>query len=322
MTKWYELTPVDTLFFRGAQPMEAGQSAGITLFPPPVSVIQGSLRTTVLKQQGISFSNYNNAINVPEAVTQKIGKSGENAPFSIGAVLIKKIGRVYAPAPASWFVDTDKKIEKSKDFEGLKILKAKSNEELLAKMSATSSSKKIPLVAAQHEAVSLVGNWISFELLGGDTSIFNEGDILTGKDIYETEERTGIAINSSRKVIDGMIYSAAHVRLREEITLVISVDSDIGLLPKGTILLGGEQRVCGYEEIDGPKLPNIGTAFMSLAPIIIDEEMLDSILCAAKPVVIAGWDMAKGFHKATISWLPAGSVFNKKVNKNLVPLAQ
>ena len=45
MSVFYEIIPLDTLFFRGSTPMEAGQNVAVSMFPPPVSVIEGSFRT-------------------------------------------------------------------------------------------------------------------------------------------------------------------------------------------------------------------------------------------------------------------------------------
>ena len=55
MNIWYELTPVDTLFFRGAEAMEAGLLGTGALFPPPVSVVLGALRSAVVRQSGSFF---------------------------------------------------------------------------------------------------------------------------------------------------------------------------------------------------------------------------------------------------------------------------
>ena len=57
MNTWYELTPADTLFFRGSEPLEAGQLSRAALFPPPVTVLQGAIRTAVLKRHGVSFAD-------------------------------------------------------------------------------------------------------------------------------------------------------------------------------------------------------------------------------------------------------------------------
>ena len=84
---------------------------------------------------------------------------------------------------------------------------------------------------------------------------FAAGDLLAKSELYDTESRTGIAIDSKRKVQEGKIYTAAHIRLRPEVTLLIGLDSDPGLQKKGRLFLGGEQRICGYATAAAPALP-------------------------------------------------------------------
>ena len=95
MKTWYSITPVDTLFLRGAEPMEAGQPSREALFPPPVSVIAGALRTAVLKQEGITFADYK-AGKCPDDLIKAIGPCSGSAPFQIGAVLLARGDAVYA----------------------------------------------------------------------------------------------------------------------------------------------------------------------------------------------------------------------------------
>ena len=49
--KFFELKPLDTLFFRGNIPMEAGILSEQTVFPPPVSVVRGALWTESCREK-------------------------------------------------------------------------------------------------------------------------------------------------------------------------------------------------------------------------------------------------------------------------------
>ena len=54
---WYKFNPVDTLFFRGAEPMIMGENHTVShVFPPPAHTLSGALRTAVLIQNGISLN--------------------------------------------------------------------------------------------------------------------------------------------------------------------------------------------------------------------------------------------------------------------------
>lgn len=329
----YELTTTDTLFLRGAEPLEAGQPSGEALFPPPVSVLQGAVRTAVLRQRGIAFADYK-AGRCPQEILERIGHCGQPAPFHITAVLMRREGTLYAPCPASWFVDKAENMDghanrntpcAARPFSplGRTLLQAalppKKASSLLPHSSAGTA---LPMVRAK-DAKPLAAYWVRLECLRRPPVTFAAGDLLTKSELYDTESRTGIAIDSKRKVQEGKIYTAAHIRLRPEVTLLIGLDSDPGLQKKGRLFLGGEQRICGYATAAAPALPQGEAAlYLALAPLELTVEILPHVFAASKPVTLAGWDLARGFHKATTAWLPAGSVFTKRINPCCIPLPQ
>lgn len=329
MSVYYEITPVDTLFFRGSEPLEAGQLVNSGLFPPPVTVISGAFRSAVLKQQNISFSAYNDN-SAPEEIVKLIGKSGEEAPFAVSAVLLKKEGEIYAPAPYSWFVNTDgKKMETGRDYAGLKVIRAAEiNPGTVTQLGIASSVSVLPVVAAENEAVSLGGTWMKIQLLeNGGQIVLSEDDILTDSQLYATESRTGISLLDSetgrptRNVQKGALFTAAHIRLKDGVTMVVGISDDCGLAESGFLPLGGEQRRCGYEKTDIALPSGESPFYLAMAPVQAENEVVDEIFCAGKTMVTAGWDLHKKFHKPSRTWLPAGSVFKKNMNEQFIPIA-
>lgn len=328
MTIWYELTPIDTLFFRGSEAMEAGQLSRDALFPPPVSVIQGALRTAVLKQQGISFADYNNG-NCSSLLIKQIGKSGEKAPFSVTALLFRKNKVDYASCPAHWFVPSitgnngKHTTTTARMFTGRTILPARQRPEATAALSmyTSSGSSELPIVCAETDPEPLAGNWLRLALLLNRVDSLQEGDMLPPSALYDLEPRTGIELDKRRKVVSGKLYSAGHIRLRQDVSFVVGVDSDIGLAENGIFSLGGEKRSTGYMRTKGPSLPSgPGGLYLALAPVEITVELLSKVFCTVKPVTLAGWDLHSGFHKPTSTWLPAGTVFTSNINNCCVPI--
>ncbi len=331
MNIWYELTPADTLFLRGAEPLEAGQPSREPLFPPPVSVLQGALRTAVLRQKGISFAEYK-AGQCPQEILGCIGRCGQPAPFQITAILMRRKKAVYAPCPASWFVDKAEKMNGhanrntpcvAKPFSplGHSLLRATlPPEEVSSLLLHSSAGSALPMVRAD-DAMPLAAYWVQLDCLSQPPVRFAEDDLLAHSELYDTEPRTGIAFDNKRKVQEGKIYTAVHIRLRPEVTLFIGLDREPGLTGKGLLRLGGEQRVCGYATAAAPALPQGEAAlYLALAPVELTTEILPHVFAASRPVTLAGWDLAKGFHKATTTWLPAGSVFTTKINSCCIPL--
>lgn len=318
MSVWYEIRPTDTLFLRGAEPLEAGQPSREALFPPPASVLIGAVRTALLRQRGIAFTDYK-AGQCPQEILERIGPCGQPAPFRVTAILLIRADEVYAPCPASWFVDKDGARE---HFVGSAILRATALSAAASTLQACSSAgTDLPMVLAK-DAKSLAGNWVKLKCLQGRYQTIAEGDVLPAGDFYDLEARTGIAIDHKRKVQEGKIYSATHIRLREGVCLLAGLNQDPGLSENGLLYLGGEQRVCGYARVTVPALPTQkdATLYMSLAPVELGSELLPHVFAASRPVMLAGWDLARGFHKATTTWLPAGSVFTTKINACCIPL--
>ncbi len=140
MHKFYEFKPVDTLYFRGAEPMNMGQDhTSSSIFPPPAHTISGAIRTAYLKQHDIDFKDYAHGSDVVRYVEDKqpngkdgvarnaatngnqsrndivedsddlrkiiedIGEAGKPAPFSVIGPLLKKGYEIYIPAPYSWY---------------------------------------------------------------------------------------------------------------------------------------------------------------------------------------------------------------------------
>jgi len=326
MNTWYEITPADTLFFRGTEPLEAGQPVTQPLFPPPVSVIQGAMRTAVLIQNKVSFIDYK-AGRCPDALFAQIGRCGEPAPFHVTTLAFTVNDTLYVAAPASWYVDLgQRKGEKplcGEDFTGLSVTPIEPETADQNPLNICSSAgPHLPLLPLE-DPFSLAGFWLRRDrLLETAASPLQEKEILAPADIYDIEPRTGIAMDSRRKVIQSQLYTASHVRLRPGVCLVIGMDKAPGLDSQGTIQLGGERRMCTYRSIPAPEQPrDQGRVFMSPAPVAMTEKTVPEICCAGTPFTVAGWDLSKGFHKPTTTWLPAGSVFYKNINSHCIPLA-
>ncbi|MDR1912835.1 MAG: hypothetical protein LBQ52_10895 [Helicobacteraceae bacterium] len=288
---WYELTPFDTLFFRGSIPLEAGLPVSDILFPPPPSVIAGAIWTA--------------------------GKQDFSAPpnVKVGAILLKQGEQYYAQAPYSWYASSRKEKEKNAL---IPITRAKEFNDANAICSVSAPISWIE----DKDIKSIGGQWIKIDLFSksGENSYKKEA-------FFDEEDRIGIGIDSKRGIVEeGKLFMARHIRLRNGVTIAIAIDKEYGLGEKGTLRLGGEGRSCGYQKIKTPpSLPSGGDSkyFVSLAPILCDNEALLSKVFAAKTFVVAGWDMRKGKgHKDSQTWFCAGSVFTEKIGDQLIALAQ
>jgi len=313
---WYKFTPVDTLFFRGAQPMNIGENHTAShVFPPPAHTLSGALRTAVLIQNGISFESYGKG-EAPAEIIAAIGYAGQPAPFSLIGPLFMLGGDIHVPAPYSWFMekDSDKKKENGK----VKIVKGRSLKSRLLKSEA---SELIWARGDKNEMVSLGGGWIKKQdLHSAETMI----EVKTSGDFFENEPRTGIALEKNRKVREGHLYSFNHARLKKDVCLFFGTDNKLPLEDKGIFKIGAEQRFGWYEKLNDNdadmRFSDNENLYLSLSNMEGTQEANDSVVATGKILYFGGWDLKTGFHKLMEGFFPAGTVFNKKINSNCIAI--
>lgn len=312
MSEYLEIIPLDTLFFRGSTPMEAGQAKSESFFPPPVSVLQGAIWTASCIEQ-----------NKPFLV--------ESFPFSVTGLFIKKTmhntQNFYMAASATWFYDSSKKCSSGKEFAGLSLVLASDHTADFEKLGVKSSAKKVTFAVPKEDAKSLNGCWISTNFMSNKETVFSENDVLMPSDIFSVETRTGNAIDENRSVQKGQLYTASHIRLNAEISLIVQLDTNPLKNDCGKMTLGGEMRIAEYKKLKNLALPSFGAEsgakqFVSLLPIDATDNILSELIASQKIQILAGWDLQKQFHKPTKSYIPSGAVFAKKINESCVPLVQ
>lgn len=322
MSITYELIPLDTLFFRGSTPMEAGQNTATSIFPPPISVIMGAFRTESVKQSQYSLNEYLQGTCLE--LNTLIGSPDETPLFEIEHFFVKKQDKYFIPAPATWYLDSPSKPKSIDDFMGKNLIQATFHDETMKKLHCLSSAGTIAFVHPQFEAQPLTGVWISLDFLHSTRKQFEKNDFLLTNDIFSTENRIGVGLDSNKHTIEGQLYSASHIRLHSDVSLCITLSKDILIEERGKIQLGGEKRTCFYEKIQNAVINEEidATLFVSSVPVVATEETLPCLISSNKLYEAAGWDLAKGFHKATKTWIPAGAVFNKKINVSCIALRE
>lgn len=314
--------PSDILFFRGPESAQMGSDHSVSsIFPPPISTIQGAIRTAILKQNNIDLDDYKKN-NVNPDILEVLGPAGGEAGFQVsGPALIYKEKR-FIPAPYHWF--TEKKyLENSQSTDEMpmsgmkvKLFIAREVREDIIK------SDRAPLPWAKSdgdELVSLGGLWIE------DKTIQNPGEIITVYSkscFYEQEERTGIALDkNTRTVRMGHLYTFPYVRLKEDVLLEFYISREIPLEKEGILFLGGDRRFGRYILKDnGHPVQGSGELFMALNPIEVTSELAETVFATGKIEYIGGWDLHKQFHKPLKPFYPAGTVFKNKLDNSWIQL--
>jgi len=308
--EWYKFFPVDTLYFKGADPMVMGENHTASyIFPPPAHTISGALRTAVLLQNGVSIKDYSSdERKAPTKIYDAIGEPGRPAPFNIIGPLFLAEEDIYVPAPYSWFV------EKGATSGQTEVIKGRLIESPLLKCSR---SHFFWAKGKAREVVSAGGMWAKAQDLNSQDNLVT---LKKDEDFFENELRTGIALQQNRKVRKGHLYSFNHARLKKTVSLLFGTDVSLPLNDKGVLRLGAEQRFGWYEKVaeEHIQFPNEGDLYMSLSIVEGTQEANEAVIATGKIQYFGGWDLHKGFHKPMKGYFPAGTVFNKKVNTNCI----
>jgi len=312
--KWYQYTPSDTLFLRGAEPLTAGMDFEVpSVFPPAVSVISGAIRTAVLSQRDVTLATYKQGVAELESL---IGLYGDEAPFTVSAVFIEKGGRIYAPVPCSWMTESQESCTGINVVQPLELPAAARNH-----MGICGSAEHVYWGKHHNNLRSLGGNWITLEALAAQKKkLTTDTDILIGNSSFVSqEERTGIALDQHRRVKESQLYTARHLRLNDDCSIIWAIDRDTGLAKEGILSLGGEQRFGYYREREPVALPaGNGTQFMATTPTPVRDVPEADVIASGKLQYRGGWDLSRQFHKDMIAFYPAGTVFGRKVTSSCI----
>lgn len=329
-TTWIEMEPIDTLFFKGSESMEAGENHEVdTMFPPMPTTIIGAIRTAIMRQNDIAPAAY---LENPDQCLLKhpiLGRPDKPAFSLTGPLFRTGNGCLLLPAPANWFADPpeqhqkheweiDWAVQTAKPLTGSPLgLVGSVADPFWVKGPKCSNMKSLSgwwVTPATFEAVSHNKNILFIKDITKLKS--DQAAILPSSALFCREERVGIALTPERTSKDGYLYSTAHVRLRGDVSLLVGINSahELFLSDEGILQLGGEQRICRYRLIENAMLPEKtdGRFLVALSPIeffSLSEELRVVPRASGKLIRVGGWDMAKGFHKPMSAWLPAGTVF-------------
>ncbi len=310
----YSFRPIDTLFFRGAEPMMMGESHSSNFhFPPPSHTIEGAIRTFLFHKDRNGFSN--------------LIKAGERkGGFNVIGPMFLLDNNIFLPVPFAWYAKKKKPREDSN--KPKKIIKLK-------RATQYNSFIKTPekalywAKAEENELESLGGKWCGIEdFFEVDNDKKKEIEIKNISNFFCKEPHTGIALSSNRTVRKSHIYSFTHSRLKEGVEILFGVDRELSSNDGNKLSIDGEILKLGAEQKFG-KLTNQNqllkkysfnddtSYFMTLSIIEGSEETNKSVTATGSIIYLGGWDLHKGFHKEMRGYFPAGTVFSEPVAGNL-----
>lgn len=323
------LNAIDTLMFRDGRPFnqnDAGASEAVSVFPPYPPTLVGAVRAALWQgpQKGKWDAELLGDGTNWQADENRLG------PLEFGAPLLLKDKSPVFPVPLH--------IVEGKQKNGTTV------RTLLApgtKMESDLGQARFPVAKDKKlEGIKPIEDrWVTAKemekiLAGG---VPDEDDLIKRTDLWQTEPRVGVGIDvgvdakekRTRTTTDGNLYMATHVRMRDDVSLYLSVDGWQGTaFNKAMRPLAGEHRMAEIRAGDAVSLPTKPKGLTDgkycvvlLSPLVLDAmpetgeknwqglpgELVSA--CLGKPVVIGGWDSRCKQPIPLRQCIPAGSVF-------------
>lgn len=313
--------------------VNSGDFGKIQMLPMP-SLFAGALRSCLAVKDQTSFQEVKQGLKPQNEVYAKVlGSLKEPGSFRIKNICLGKrkvngFESIYSmPSDINLFENDEVKISRPV------ILP-----DIIKKQTL------LPMVAALKASSKKPASKCFLTSKGFDKYINGEGisseDLVKIKDLWETEMRIGLALDSNtRAAREGYLYSAETLTFKEDVGFIVEVEGADELLPqKGTLSLGGDQRAADFEIMEVKK-PNLdiskieqerkfklilsGPAIFANGwlPDLVNKKDEDYILsykgCSARLVcasvngyeTVSGWNMVTNAPKTALKSVLAGSVY-------------
>jgi CRISPR-associated protein Cmr3 len=280
---WYELTPFDTLFFRGGIPFETGLPVSDVLFPPPPSVIAGAVWT---------------------AGRQDFSKK---PTVKVGATLLKKKDKYYAQAPHSWFISKSGEILGAEEFND--------------KDSICSVNTPIPWI--EGDAKNIGGEWIDITMLEkSDNKTYKKEDFIDNEDrVGISVDYNKKSVEEGKLFTARHIRLRKDVTIAVAIDGEYGLGEKGVLRLGGESRMCSYQKIKVSPPIPNVTNSKYFVALAPVLCTEERKEEFLSKVFAAKTFAVSGWDMKEKTHKASQTWFYAGSVFTEKIGDQCIALS-
>ena len=240
------IKPVDVWLFRDGRPFSAGEDHdAATIFPPTPFTLQGAIRTKVLVDKGVDFSQFTppdpdvgygdkfgklRLIGPMLARKRQDGKWERFIPMPANVVKIGENFALLKPRQLPFKTNLP---------EGLQLLWAEVKSELLSKL------KDLNWRLEEAKGWLPESEWAKY--LRGEAP----KQVVNNDNLFALEPRFGIAIDRSKRTTQTqMLYRATFVRLRYGVALWAKVEGVNLQSKEGFLRFGGEGRSAIYEAVE------------------------------------------------------------------------
>jgi len=340
----YLVTPNDTLFFRGGEPMEAGESHFQTsVFPPSPETLIGAVRTSVIAYASDGdFEGYKNGKYAETAWFKEIGLKEPPPTFKFTGPFLKMRDDILLTPPSNLFVDKAGHFTLASPRRFDDVVHSPGIPSIMWLPESGGSKSKEWKPVEGYITIKGMDKYLkgAINALDQTTDFVKTGvgdDSPAAKILVMTEARTGIALkkNGLRTVETSRLYMTSHKRFGEGTGMIFLLEG-VSTMPDASIIrLGGENRTAYCEKVEDVILPSFGENvefLVTTMPIKVEKvtggipvtEFLDEDMnvilsggtssrlisySVTRPLQFGGWDLAAQKSKEMIQYVPAGSVF-------------
>ncbi len=228
------IKPSETLFFRDAKPMAAGEGYGRGCSMPMPNILYSAIRTAILRNEDglpVEKKQSRHTRDKEKYDNRKIGLD------KYGSLQLKSLFPFHNKHGILFPIPND---VLQADAEGCKTTAL-----------GNVGGKTVPLATAPPSKDRVTGFWTESQLnayLGG-----NKGDLtpVSIAEIWQPEWRVGVEIDpASFANKHGQLYAGEYMRMTEEAAFVTDIDMhEAGLLEKmSTFTFGGERKLCTVQQ--------------------------------------------------------------------------
>jgi len=312
--KIWNFKPLDSVFFRGAKPFNQGEGGFLdSQFPPTAQTLAGVIRSTIGDAKGVDWTKFRD--NQQPDIAELIGKDSDDAgklSFA-GPYIFKGDKRLY-PAPLC-LLYSEASNKWGRLIPSKETFKTDMGEKCLPEVASPKVEGAKPLENAWLDADNM-----QRVLDGGmPESFIKDGEL------FDAEARVGIGRdNQTRKTEEGQLYFTRHVRLKEDVSIGMSVNGDDDVKPSSMVRLGGEGRMASLHVGDamGSRLRGNDGKSERFVLILLthgdfsgrpEPDLPEGVkivsACIGKAEREGGWDYKKRKPKPLKSLVPAGSCY-------------
>ncbi|MFA0734397.1 MAG: hypothetical protein OGMRLDGQ_000897 [Candidatus Fervidibacter sp.] len=325
------IRPMDVWLFRDGKPFRAGEDhIAESTFPPSPFTLQGAIRTKVLADKGINLSEFASQ-GQPDP---KVGYGDYFGKLRLRGPLLMccKDGKWERLIP----MPTD-------------VVKVGNRYELLRPSHNMPFTTNLPnnslrlLWARTGERISEAKGWLPESEWANYLQGQPPSQVVLTEDLFTFEPRFGIAIDADKGTTqEAMLYQARFVRLKKETALWAEVDG-VSLSKKGFLRFGGEGRAAVYEALSQQESLrplsqfNFASNSNCFKVVLVTPAWFSGgwqpkdgdwskvfgasvqLVGAAipRPLLLGGFDVAKGVPKPMRAFVPPGAVYFFKAEKSV-----